>query len=518
MARVRNILFIMCDQLRWDYLGCAGHPSLQTPNIDRLAARGVRFERAFVQSAVCGPSRMSFYTGRYAASHGATMNGVPLPVSERTLGDYLRPLGLSASLIGKSHMTADPDGLERLGFDPKSAAWQRLSQCGFEVIERDDGMHLDETVDPDLAYNAYLAGQGYEGANPWHHWANSAEGPAGEILSGWEMRNAGLPARIAEADSETPYMTRRAIDFIEARGEDPWCLHLSYAKPHWPYIAPAPYHALYGPADCPPVRRGEDEPGGAHPLHRGFITHPEGRVFADPEQRAAIIPAYMGLITQIDDQLGVLLKHLEQSGRMDDTMIVFTSDHGDQLGDHWLGEKELFFEESVRVPMIVYDPDPAADGTRGTGERRLVEAIDLVPTFIDVLGGEIPDHVVEGRSLLPLLRQTPIGDWRDHVVSELDYAYTWCRRDLGLGVDQARATMLRTERWKYIHHETFASQLFDLDADPEELRDLGTDPDLENIRRELAGRLFEWFRQRKRRRTLAGAAVDSCWASRRALS
>ncbi|MBT3552595.1 MAG: sulfatase-like hydrolase/transferase [Rhodospirillaceae bacterium] len=509
MAQVKNILFIMCDQLRWDYLGCARHQALETPHIDGLAKRGVLFARAFVQSAICGPSRMSFYTGRYLASHGSTMNGVPLPVSERTLGDYLRRLGVPTALIGKSHMTADHEAIKRLGLEPRSDAWNHLSECGFDAVERDDGMHLDDTVDPDLAYNLYLNSKGYDGRNPWHGWANSADGPNGDILSGWEMANARLAARVDEADSETPYMTRRAIDFISAKGDQPWCLHLSYVKPHWPYMAPVPYHAAYGSDDCLPVRRADRERIDAHPLHLGYMTHPESEVFSHLDRRNSVIPTYMGLVKQIDDQMGVLFEHLEQTGRMDDTMIVFTSDHGDQLGDHWLGEKELFFEESVRIPMIIYDPSSHADATRGARDMRLVEAIDLVPTFIDALGGDIPDHILEGRSLLSLLRGQQPASWREFVVAELNYAYAWCRRDLKLSPDEASATMLRTERWKYIHHETFRAQLFDLQEDPDEFYDLGTDPEFEHLRREMADALFQWLRRRKRRVTLADGEVEA---------
>jgi arylsulfatase A-like enzyme len=114
---VRNILFIMCDQLRWDYLSCYGHPTLATPNIDRLAKIGVRFDCAYVQSPVCGPSRMSFYTGRTVFSHGATGNAVPLPIGEYTIGDYLRPRGIRVAVAGKTHMAADADGLTRLGLN-----------------------------------------------------------------------------------------------------------------------------------------------------------------------------------------------------------------------------------------------------------------------------------------------------------------------------------------------------------------------------------------------------------------
>src|SRR5262245_41031674 len=127
MAPARNILFIMCDQLRLDYLSCYGHPHLHTPNIDALAARGVRFTRAYVQSPVCGPSRMSFYTGRYVASHGATWNGVPLRVGEMTLGDYLRPLGVQTVLVGKTPMRAETEGMARLGIDPSSIIGVRVA-------------------------------------------------------------------------------------------------------------------------------------------------------------------------------------------------------------------------------------------------------------------------------------------------------------------------------------------------------------------------------------------------------
>jgi arylsulfatase A-like enzyme len=161
MAKVRNILFIMSDQLRWDYLSCYGHPRLETPNIDGLARRGVRFDRAYVQAAVCGPSRMSFYTGRTAFSHGATWNFVPLPVGEQTLGDYLRPTGMRVALVGKTHMMPDLDGMDRVGLAPDSERGVLIGECGFEPYERDDGEHPDAKVRPGLAYNEYLKSLGY---------------------------------------------------------------------------------------------------------------------------------------------------------------------------------------------------------------------------------------------------------------------------------------------------------------------------------------------------------------------
>ena len=502
MADARNILFIMADQLRADYLSCYGHKDLETPHLDALAARGARFTRAYCQSPICGPSRMSFYTGRYMSSHGASWNNVPLAVDELTLGDYIRPLGLRTALVGKTHMTADLEGMRRLGIDPASDLGVHLAECGFEPVERDDGLHPDISADPDLAYNRWLRAHGYAGANPWHDFANSAEGPDGAPLSGWRLRHAPLPARVRPEHSETAYMTGRAMDFIREQGERPWCLHLSYIKPHWPYIAPAPYHALYGPDAVPAANRHERERRNPHPVHGAFMAHEDSRSFAREEVRRAVIPTYMGLVREIDDHMGRLFAFLEAEGRMADTLIVFTSDHGDYLGDHWLGEKELFHEESVRIPLIVCDPA----GRGGLVIDDPVESIDLAPTFVEAAGGEAPPHRLEGRSLLPLLRggEAPA---REAAFSETDYALRGARLALGRGVHEARGYMVRTGRWKYIFWEGFRPQLFDLDEDPGELADLGRDAARAGVRAELHERLFAWLRARRTRTTLSDAEM-----------
>ena len=508
MSKVRNILFIMCDQLRADYLACAGHPTLETPHIDALAARGVMFERAYTQSPVCGPSRMSFYTGRYVASHGATWNNVPLDVGEWTMGDYLRPLGLRTVLVGKTHMAADIEGLQRLGIDPGSNLGVLVSECGFEPFERDDGLLPAGAAAPDLAYNKWLNEKGYPGDNPWHDFANSAEGADGEILSGWEMRHARRPARVKAEHSETPYMTDRAIDFMARAGDDPWCLHLSFIKPHWPYVAPAPYNDMYGPNQILSPNRTAAEQAAPHPVVGAYMQHDESRSFQEDQTRDTVIPVYMGLIKQIDDELGRLFAVMAESGRLDDTLIVLTSDHGDYLGDHWLGEKEMFHEESVRLPMIVADPSAAAEATRGTTSQALVEAIDLIPTFIEAVGGEVKAQRLEGRSLLPLLRDgAGEAAWRDAVFSETDYAFRAARKTLKVEADQALAWMMRTARWKYIFYQGFPPQLFDLEADPDEQHDLGRSADHADIRAELHERLFNWQRQRRSRRTISDEAV-----------
>ena len=157
----KNILFIMCDQLRYDYLSCYGHPRLKTPNIDALAARGVRFDRAYVQSPVCGPSRMSFYTGRYMRSHGANWNRFPLRVDEPTLGDHLAELGMRTVLVGKTHMEANIAGMKRLGIDPRSSLGVHLAEGGFEPYDRHDGLHPKGYPQPRPAYDDYLREHGF---------------------------------------------------------------------------------------------------------------------------------------------------------------------------------------------------------------------------------------------------------------------------------------------------------------------------------------------------------------------
>lgn len=509
MGTVRNILFIMCDQLRADYLACSGHPSIRTPHIDAMAARGVNFTRAYCQAPVCGPSRMSFYTGRYMHSHGSTYNGVPLRVGEPTLGDYMRDLGVQTGLIGKTHMAADLEGMKRLGVDPKSDLGIYASQCGFDPWERDDGLHPYGGVDPNLAYNVYLRDQGYEGDNPWHSYANSGESPDGEILSGWVMRNNHLPARVHKDHSETAYMTNRAMDKITELADTPWCMHLSYIKPHWPYMAPAPYHDMYGANHVLPANRSDAEKLSMHPVVNAFMGHDEGQSFQREEVRHHTIPAYMGLISEIDDHMGRLMAFLEQSGRMDDTMIVFTSDHGDYLGDHWLGEKEMFHEESARIPMIVIDPDDAANKTRGMQCDALVEAIDLVPTFTDALDGGTFDHVLEGRSLLTLTRGGFNQPWRDAVFSEADYGFRGARHTLGLAPGETRAFMVRTNKWKYVSFLGFRSQLFDLEKDPKELVDLGMSEPHAPVRADMEQMISDWLKSSKIRATMSNEKVEA---------
>jgi len=451
---------------------------------------------------------MSFYTGRYVRSHGATWNGFPLPVGEPTLGDHLREVGATCALVGKTHMTADVEGMARLGIDPNSKVGTRVSECGFEVMVRDDGTnHTDYPNRHAEDYDAYLRAHGFDGDNPWEEWANSADGPDGTLLSGWLLKNSRLPARVPAEHSETAWLTTRGIEFIEAQGDQPWLCHLSYIKPHWPYLAPAPYNDMYGPNDLPPVKRSAAERETDHPLMQAWLDTRICQSFSRDEVRDVVAPAYMGLIKQLDDEMGRLFAYLEEAGRFEDTMIVFCSDHGDNMGDHWMGEKDLFYDCSARIPLIVYDPSEAADATRGEITDALVEGIDLTPTFMEVFGAPAKPHVVEGRSLTPLLHKTA-DKLREHAISEYDYATRDARLTLGLDQKDARLTMVFDGRWKYIHAEGFRPLLFDLEADPDELQELGADPAMAPHIERLQSAHFDWARGHHSRITRTAQQVD----------
>jgi arylsulfatase A-like enzyme len=221
------------------------------------------------------------------------------------------------------------------------------------------------------------------------------------------------------------------------------------------------------------------------------------------------MPGYMGLIKQIDDQMGVLFNFLEERGQMDDTMIVFSSDHGDYLGDHWLGDKEFFHESVIRVPMIIYDPDSRADATRGTRSKALVEAVDIAPTFLEACGGVAVPHIIDGQSLRPILFGQQPAQWRKHVICEEDFSFQESRIELDTRPRDAWLRMIFDGRWKYVLAEGYRPMLFDLETDPGEFVDLGEDPAHAAQRARLHEALFEWARKPRQRVTIPDATIES---------
>ncbi len=512
MTERPNVLWIMADQLRFDYLSCYGHPHLHTPHIDALAARGVRFTNAYVQSPVCGPSRMSAYTGRYVRSHGATWNGTPLRVGEPTLGDHLREAGARAVLVGKTHMTADVEGMAWLGIDPESEIGVRVSECGFEPAERDDGLHPNSPRQRWSAYDDYLVAHGFMADNPWGEFANSGVDADGELLSAWLLKNSRLAANVPEQHSETAYMTDRAMDFMTdaAKDSQPWVCHLSYIKPHWPYIVPAPYHDMYDESHIVPPIRAAAERDTVHPLMQAYLNARVCKSFARDHVREHVIPAYMGLIKQLDDNLGRLFAWMDEEGHSDNTIIAFTSDHGDYMGDHWMGDKDFYHEMAVKVPMIIADPRPEANSTRGETTDALVEMIDLTPTFMAALGCDAKPHVIEGRDLTPILHGTD-GFSRNYAISEHDYHWSDMAETLGQPQENAHTKMIFDGRWKYIRCEGFEPIMFDLKNDPDELVDLGTSRATVHIdvRTRMEAALLRWATRHHTRVTATPKVLES---------
>ena len=223
--------------------------------------------------------------------------------------------------------------------------------------------------------------------------------------------------------------------------------------------------------------------------------------------------AYFSDCSEVPERV---FEFLHKRGLAEDTVIVVTSDHGDYLGDHWLGEKELFHEEVVRIPMIVMDPRASADATRGRVVDDLVEAIDLVPTFVELAGAPPAPHRLEGASLLPLLSGDAPVTWRTAAHCDSDFALRHARRHLGLAPDQARGFMVRTKRWKYVHFERFPPQLFDLDADPQEQNDLGVSDVHATVRSEMKDRMLSWLATRKTRITISHDTIERITGSAKA--
>jgi len=318
-------------------------------------------------------------------------------------------------------------------------------------------------------------------------------------VSGWLLRASAHPAVVPDELSETAWLTDRAIEFMQRSGDERWCAHVSYIKPHWPYVVSDPFHRLVSPDDVAPAVATTAELETDHPVLRAFRHSRIGRTFGRDDVRRTVIPAYLGLVAQIDHHLGRLFDAMERLGRLDDTMIVFCSDHGDYLGDHHQGDKDWLHDTIVRTPMIVVDPREAADPTRGTVCDDLVESIDLVPTLVDALGGDVDGARpwLEGTSLLPALHgAAPVE--REAAFCETDFAFLEMSNDLPPTdrVRDRRATMVRTRSHKYILSDVGPNLLFDLEDDPDELHDRSGDPGLASVERELHERLFQWFRHR----------------------
>jgi arylsulfatase A-like enzyme len=462
-----NVLFITADQLRYDSLGITGHPLVRTPHLDQLARSGALFTDTFVQSAVCAPSRACMYTGRYTHNNGVRFNEVPFRPGEKTIADYFKEHDYRAALVGRTHFTPITE------------------KYGFEYFAYYDGLPVKDGYS---AYPEYLKRCGYSDDDiRFRYWPKELEVIPGQEAYPVDFREAYYPSRIAEEHSDTAYLTNEAIRFIEETGDQPWMLHLSYWKPHLPFSVSEPYHSMYDPQQVPMPKRMVDELDSKPPLQKLFSNERRGNFLEDENLLRQIRAVYYGMITQLDDHIGRLLAELDARGLRENTMIVFTSDHGEYMGDHHMVEKELFYEQAIHVPLIMSMPGRIPPGLVIDS---FVETVDFLPTCMEAAELAVP-RAVDGRSVFPLIDGTA-QSWRQEVFAEWDFQYYHVRGQLGLNPEQCKAVMVRNRRWKYIHYSDQPCELYDLENDPDEFRNLAEDPYYREVRDELLKCILDW--------------------------
>ncbi len=494
-GRPRNVLFIVLDHWRADALGAAGNPLIRTPHLDALAAESVLFRRHFGQCAPCAPARASLLTGMYQHNHGVKRNGTPLAAEFTNVALEMRKGGYAPALFGYTDTTLDPRGREP--GDPALRSYEGVLP-GFDPVL--------PLTDVPLRWLAWLEELGYPFGNDIQEAYRPAHRQPGEGPT-------RAPAQFQAEHSITAFLTDELLRFISMRRQESWFAHAAYIKPHPPFIASAPYHAMYDPADMPKPRRmaSADAEADSHPLVRVRLEKTaasaswrdgQGLVKDLPDADIAQLRAtYYGMVTEVDAQLGRLIGKLKEWGVYDDTLLIVTSDHGEQLGDHWLLGKECPFEQSYHVPLLVRDPSRAADATRGTQVHHFTEAVDLMPTILQWAGGAIPRQC-DGRSLLGFLHGTPPPDWRDAAHWEYDFRDTWlpgAETALGVPMDRCGMAALRTERHLYLHFAALPPLLYDLERDPGCLDNRAADPAYAAALLECAQRLLTWQLESGRR-------------------
>jgi arylsulfatase A-like enzyme len=477
------VLFILSDEFRPDALGIAGNPLRPTPNLDALARESARIEKCFVQAAPCGPSRMCIYTGRYLCSTGSTDNMTPLAEAEDNLAMHLRRHGHRPALMGYNDYACDPRTLPE-GHPHRSSLSYQYTLPGFDIALAHD---------PEYDYQAWfedLRAKGYP-----EEWLNAdametlqepADGLDGHLPCHY-------PARYTAEDSETLFLTRGAIAFVKEKKQDGWFLSLNYVKPHGPYVCPAPYHALFDPSTMTePVRR-DAEMTHPHPYFPRIATNNLGQLRGEIEWRE-LRACYYGMVAELDSCLGLLFQALKDSGQWDDTLIIFSADHGTHLGDHWLTGKSHYYDQALRVPYIIRDPSPEADTTRGRSLDVFCEAIDSAPTICEYLGAP-PHERFQGQSLLGLLRGQSGVQSRPRVHHEY-YYYNTLQEDVRTHVnpDACRLWTVRDDRFKYVQfgEEVLPPLLFDLQADPNEFENLADRPEYAPVIAEYCQHLIRW--------------------------
>ncbi len=488
-----NVLFVTADQWRGDSLSSAGHPVARTPNLDRLATEGVRFARHFAQTAPCGPSRASLYTGMYLMNHRSATNGTPLDARHTNIALEARRLGYRPALFGYTDTSVDPRTVR-----PDDDRLRRYEGVlpGFDPV-----CHLPEG-DPRL-WLEWLAEEGYDVGPDWRHFVDvPVEGYPGTET--WGSHRA--PTQYDASHSQTAFLTDRLLRHVESTPQ-PWFAHVSFLRPHPPFYAPEPYNTMFDPTTVPmPVRAETREAEGAqHPLLAALIHHPFLGCPDDENHLRQLRATYFGMQAEVDDQIGRILDALDASGDADRTVVVMTSDHGEMLGDHWLLHKLGWFDSSYHVPLIIRDPRATHDGGRGSVVDAFTEHVDVVPTLLELLGADAPLQC-DGRSLTPFLDGRPETDWRAEAHFEFDFRDAdsdLLEKAFGLTMEECSLAVLRDDHGKYVHFAGLEPIFFDLDRDPAQLENRAADPEYASAVLAYAQRMLSW-RMRHQERTLSG--------------
>ncbi len=444
-----NILFLFCDQLRHDALSLFGHPIVKTPNLDRLARSGAVFRTAFTPTPVCVPARISLSNGLRNGVHRIpNLDPLPGPRPENpTIMTALSAAGYYAHAVGKTHFDGRHYGFRTI---------ERMEECPDYILDDD--------------YLLYLRQHGV--TTRFQHGSRDL----------FYYQPQTLPTPLEHSPNE--WVADRTIafmrDHLTYRPGVPFFLWSSYIHPHPPFAASEPYASMYDPADIElpeDVDRPLDELGYGAIAHRGRLDN----AHHDPDRMRRIMALYFGLITHVDAGIGRTLDALDALGIAGDTVVFFATDHGEMLGDHGLSQKNVPFEQAIRVPIMMRWPGRTEPGTTVDGFASL---LDFFPTIIDGLGLDTPDSTapLAGHSLLPALESGKTG--QDEMV--IDY---------GFGAE--RWVCLRTSRFKYTYWlaEGF-EELYDVEADPTEqanlLKPMENDPDYREIATQMKRRLEEW--------------------------
>ncbi|HEY1711226.1 MAG TPA: alkaline phosphatase family protein [Rhizomicrobium sp.] len=481
MTKPLNIVFITADQWRGECLSHLGHPVVRTPNLDALAREGVSFTSHFANAVPCGPSRTSLHTGMYLQNHRSGTNGTPLDARHSNWALEARKRGYDPVLFGYTDTSADPRA------EDEDSPWLKtyegplpgirplvlMGETPWPWIADLKARGFAVPKDPALAYSMRGGGPEYEDGAP-------------------------VPKPLVyppEAD-EPNFLVDRVIEYIEG-ASGPFIAHLSILRPHPPFMAPEPYNALYDPLAVPGFSRlaAPAEEAAQHPWLAHQLSKRQYQATANEKKLRRLKAVYYGLMSEVDAALGRLFAFLKESGRWDDTMIVFTSDHGEQMGDHWLIGKCGYFDQSYRIPLIVRDPRRTADGGRGTRVDRFTENVDIMPTMLESIGAEIPEQC-DGKSLAAFLdgKGAP-SNWRTEAHWEFDFrdpTNDAAEQQLDLTLHQCTLNVVRSAKYKYVHFTKLPPLFFDLERDPGEFVNRANDPAYMPLVLDYAQKMLSW--------------------------